>query len=73
MVAYYLKQLEQYPIISIEDGFEQDDWTGFQSLLSSVKGKPVQLVGWEYQEIEWMTNDRVLEMIWLWQMSNVFK
>ena len=47
MVAYYLKQIEQYPIISIEDGFEQDDWTGFQTLLSSVKGKGVQLVGWE--------------------------
>ncbi|CAF0875018.1 unnamed protein product [Adineta ricciae] len=45
MVAYYLRQIEQYPIISIEDGFEQDDWTGFQTLLTSVKGKSVQLVG----------------------------
>jgi enolase len=45
MVAYYLKQIEQYPIISIEDGFEQDDWNGFQTLLTSVKGKSVQLVG----------------------------
>jgi len=45
MVAYYLKQIEQYPIISIEDGFDQDDWTGFSSLLAAVKGKSVQLVG----------------------------
>jgi enolase len=45
MVQYYLKQIEQYPIISIEDGFDQDDWTGFQSLLTAVKGKHVQLVG----------------------------
>ncbi|UJR21309.1 hypothetical protein I4U23_024399 [Adineta vaga] len=45
MVSYYLKQIEKYPIISIEDGFDQDDWTGFQSLLTSVKGKSVQLVG----------------------------
>lgn len=45
MVAYYLKQIEQYPIISIEDGFEQDDWTGFQTLLNAVQGKGVQLVG----------------------------
>jgi enolase len=45
MVDYYLKQIEQYPIISIEDGFDQDDWNGFQTLLSAVKGKSVQLVG----------------------------
>jgi len=45
MVDYYLKQIEQYPIISIEDGFDQDDWNGFQTLLSAVKGKNVQLVG----------------------------
>jgi len=45
MVDYYLKQIEKYPIISIEDGFDQDDWNGFQTLLSSVKGKGVQLVG----------------------------
>lgn len=45
MVAYYLKQIEKYPIISIEDAFEQDDWNGFQTLLTSVKGGSVQLVG----------------------------
>ncbi|CAF0909821.1 unnamed protein product [Rotaria sordida] len=45
MVAYYLKQIEQYPIISIEDAFEQDDWNGFQTLLNAVKGRGVQLVG----------------------------
>lgn len=45
LVAYYLKQIEKYPIISIEDGFEQDDWNGFQTLLASVKGRAVQLVG----------------------------
>jgi enolase len=48
MVSYYLKQIEQYPIISIEDGFDQDDWTGFQTLLTAVKGKNVQLVGYLY-------------------------
>jgi enolase len=45
MVAYYLKEIEKYPIISIEDAFEQDDWNGFQTLLSAVKGRGVQLVG----------------------------
>ncbi|CAF3084456.1 unnamed protein product [Rotaria socialis] len=45
LVAYYLSQISKYPIISIEDAFEQDDWAGFQTLLTSVKGKNVQLVG----------------------------
>ena len=45
LVQYYLQQIEKYPIISIEDAFEQDDWSGFQTLVNSVKGKNVQLVG----------------------------
>ncbi|CAF1054087.1 unnamed protein product [Rotaria sordida] len=45
LVAYYLEQIGKYPIISIEDGFDQDDWSGFQTLLNGVKGKAVQLVG----------------------------
>jgi len=45
LVSYYLKQIETHPIISIEDGFDQDDWNGFQSLLTAVKGRGVQLVG----------------------------
>ena len=46
LVAYYLQQIEKYPIISIEDGYDQDDWNGFQALLTAVKGKGVQLVGY---------------------------
>ncbi|CAF0998069.1 unnamed protein product [Rotaria sordida] len=45
LVAYYLEQIGKYPIISIEDGFDQDDWSGFHTLLNGVKGKAVQLVG----------------------------
>lgn len=45
LVAYYVRQIEHYPIISIEDAFEQDDWNGFQNLLTAVKGRGVQLVG----------------------------
>ena len=45
MISYYLKQIEQYPIISIEDSFDQDDWDGFQTLMNAVKGRGVQLVG----------------------------
>ena len=46
LASYYLEQIARYPIISIEDGFDQDDWHGFQSLLTAVKGKNVQLVGY---------------------------
>jgi enolase len=45
LVSYYVSQIEKYPIISIEDGFDQDDWNGFQALLIAVKGRNVQLVG----------------------------
>ncbi|CAF0889750.1 unnamed protein product [Rotaria sp. Silwood1] len=45
LAAYYLEQIGKYPIISIEDAFEQDDWSGFQKLMNAVKGKGVQLVG----------------------------
>lgn len=41
----YLKQLiEKYPIDSIEDGLDQNDWTGWK-LLTSQLGEKVQLVG----------------------------
>ncbi|MDP4823332.1 MAG: phosphopyruvate hydratase, partial [Aestuariivirgaceae bacterium] len=41
----YLAQLaSDYPIISIEDGMEEDDWAGWK-LLTDTIGKKVQLVG----------------------------
>ena len=36
--------VEKYPIISIEDGFDEDDWDGFKLLTERI-GRPVQLVG----------------------------
>lgn len=36
--------VQQYPIVSIEDGLAEDDWTGWQRLNSALGGK-VQLVG----------------------------
>ena len=35
---------KKYPIVSIEDGFDQDDWDGWK-LLTDKLGKKVQLVG----------------------------
>jgi enolase len=43
--ASYLAELtEKYPIISIEDGMDQNDWTGWKILTEKI-GKRVQLVG----------------------------
>ena len=44
MVNYYVKLADNYPLISIEDGMAEDDWTGWQ-LLTKKLGKKVQLVG----------------------------
>ncbi len=44
MVDYWKEWTNQYPILSIEDGLDEDDWEGWQQLTKSV-GDRVQLVG----------------------------
>ena len=44
MVAYWKNWTEQYPIISIEDGMAENDWSGWKTLTDSI-GQKVQLVG----------------------------
>ncbi len=44
MVAFYADWLTKYPIVSIEDGFSEDDWLGYE-LLTKQCGKKVQIVG----------------------------
>jgi enolase len=44
MVKLYAGWVDQYPIISIEDGLAQDDWDGWKILTDELGGK-VQLVG----------------------------
>ena len=43
-VAYLSRLTEQYPILSIEDGLAEDDWTGWGELTRAL-GDRVQLVG----------------------------
>lgn len=43
-VEYLAKLVNQYPIISIEDGMQEDDWQGWQ-LLTRQLGERIQLVG----------------------------
>ena len=44
MADYYTRWAADYPIISIEDGMAEDDWSGWQ-LLTERLGNKVQLVG----------------------------
>jgi enolase len=44
MVEFWKSWVEQYPIVSIEDGLAQDDWEGWQMLTKEV-GDRVQIVG----------------------------
>ena len=44
MVDFYADWVSKYPIISIEDGLDEDDWDGWV-LLTQKLGKKVQLVG----------------------------
>ena len=44
MVAYWADWVAKYPIISIEDGLSESDWSGWKSLTDALGGK-IQLVG----------------------------
>jgi enolase len=44
MVAYYEDLVSRYPIISIEDGFDQDDFAGW-ALLTAKLGDKIMTVG----------------------------
>ena len=44
MVEYWKEWIEKYPIISIEDGMAENDWTGWKTLTDQM-GRRVQLVG----------------------------
>ncbi|HEY8580697.1 MAG TPA: phosphopyruvate hydratase, partial [Beijerinckiaceae bacterium] len=43
-VAYLAKLVDDYPIVSIEDGMAEDDWTGWKELTNAIGGR-CQLVG----------------------------
>lgn len=44
LVNYWVEWCEKYPIVSIEDGMDEDDWKGWE-LLTKALGDKVQLVG----------------------------
>lgn len=44
LVNYYAGLVEKYPIISIEDGFDEEDWAGWK-LMTDTLGSKIQIVG----------------------------
>lgn len=56
LVAYYKNLVEKYPIFSIEDGLDQNDWDGWKKLTETL-GSKVQLVGDDL----FVTNTKILK------------
>ena len=44
LVDFYVELVEKYPIISIEDGHDENDWAGWK-LMNAKLGKKIQIVG----------------------------
>ncbi len=55
MVDFYENLVKKYPIVSIEDGLAEDDWSGWQ-LLTERLGKKIQIVGDDL----FVTNTKIL-------------
>lgn len=56
MIAYYAKLVEDYPIVSIEDGLGEEDWEGWKRLTQKL-GSKIQLVGDDL----FVTNAKILQ------------
>lgn len=55
LVSYYADLCDRYPIISIEDGFDENDWDGWSAVTRAL-GNKIQLVGDDL----FVTNSRTL-------------
>lgn len=56
MIDWYSDLIEKYPIVSIEDGLAEDDWSNWKELTAEL-GDKVQLVGDDL----FVTNSKILE------------
>ena len=56
LIDYYAELASSYPIISIEDGLDEQDWAGWKELTTKL-GKKIQLVG----DDVFVTNPRILQ------------
>ena len=55
LITYYEGLLDQYPIVSLEDGLSEDDWDGWEEMTARL-GNKVQLVG----DDNFVTNPAIL-------------
>ena len=55
MAEFFVDWVNRYPIISIEDGFDQNDWAGWK-LMTEKLGRRIQLVGDDL----FVTNPKIL-------------
>ena len=56
MVAYWEKMVENYPVVSIEDGLAEQDWDGWK-LMTERLGKKIQIVGDDL----FVTDEKILQ------------
>ena len=42
LIDLYKQMVEKYPVVSIEDPFDQDDWEAYSKMTSEM---PIQIVG----------------------------
>ena len=56
LISYYKKLVDDYPIVSIEDGLDEKDWDGWQAITKEL-GHKVQLVGDDL----FVTNKEILQ------------
>ena len=56
LASFWGEWVDRYPIVSIEDGMDEDDWQGWKALTDAV-GDKVQLVGDDL----FVTNQEILE------------
>ena len=56
MIAYYSELVSAYPLVSIEDPLDEDDWSGWAKLTAEL-GEKIQIVGDDLfvTNIEWLT------------------
>ena len=57
LTTWWTSLVDRYPIVSIEDGMAEDDWTGWSALTQAL-GSRIQLVGDDL----FVTNSRRLQM-----------
>jgi enolase len=55
LVKFYEELCRQYPVVSIEDGFSEDDWDGWK-MFTQALGKKIQIVG----DDVFVTNPKIL-------------